>query len=404
MFTYKYRASPIGGGKPVTGVIEAYSEYEAVAQIKSQSLIVEKITEMSEKEGIHVDLNEPLWVSDKVLALTASQFAIMLRAGLPMGRIVELIAQQTTDKLMKKILNACAADVAAGYSLAQSLEKNGAKIPAAFIETVRAGEASGSLENCFLRLKDYYEKSNRIKQKVRGALTYPAILVVIMVIVVAIVMIKLVPTMLQMFDSMGAELPWPTRALMAISDFFVNSWPVLLAVLAGFTIAFFLYKRTPGGALNLGRLGMKLPVFGNVGRMNAASQFANTVCVLLSSGLPIVQVISIVSKVLDNAAVAKSVGECIVDLESGQRLGKVLKGNEYLPPMLVEMVSIGEEAGALEETMGTIGAYYDEEADNAAGKALGMLEPMLTVVLGVVVGFIVIAIYVPMFTMETMVG
>lgn len=404
MYTYKYRASPIGGGKPVTGIVEAYSEYEAVAQIKSQSLIVEKITEMSEKEGVHVDLNEPLWVSDKVLALTASQFAIMLRAGLPMGRIVELIAQQTTDKLMKKILTACAADVAAGYSLAQSLEKNGTKIPAAFIETVRAGEESGSLENCFARLKNYYEKSNRIKRKVRSALTYPAILVVIMVVVVAIVMIKLVPTMLEMFDSMMVELPWPTKVLMAISDFFVNSWPVLLAFLAAFAIIFHFYKKSPGGALTLGRLSMKLPVFGNVSRMNAASQFANTLCVLLSSGLTIVQVISIISKVMDNAAVGKSIGECIMDLESGQRLGKVLKNNEYLPPMLVEMVSIGEEAGALEDTMATIGAYYDEEADTASEKALGMLEPMLTVVMGVVVGFIVLAIYIPMFTMETGTG
>lgn len=404
MNTYKYKATPIGGGKSVTGVIEAYSEYEAVAQIKAQSLVVDKIAELTEKQGAHIDLNEPLWVSDKVLSLTASQFAIMLRAGLPMGKVVRLIAEQSSDKLMKKILTACAEDVAAGYSLAQSLEKNGKKIPAAFIETVRAGEESGALETCFTRLKTYYEKSNRVKRKVRSALTYPIILLIIAVVVVGIVMVVLVPTMVRMFENMGGELPLPTRMLMAISNFFVDYWPFLILGLGTLIIGYKLYRKTPGGALTLGRIGLKLPVIGKIGTMNAASQFANTLSVLLSAGLPITQVISIIARIMDNAAVAKTVDEAVVELESGKRLGKALENNPYLPPMLIEMVSVGEETGALEETMDTIGAYYDEEAEVASAKALGMLEPMMTIVLGVLVGFIVIAIYVPMFTMETMVG
>ena len=404
MNTYKYKATPIGGGKSVSGVIEAYSEYEAVAQIKAQSLVVDKITELTEKQGTHIDINEPLWVSDKVLSLTASQFAIMIRAGLPMGRIVQLIAEQTSDKLMKRILTACADDVAAGYSLAQSLEKNGKKIPAAFIETVRAGEESGSLETCFMRLKTYYEKANRIKRKVKSALTYPIILLVIAVVVVGIVMVVLVPTMISMFESMGGELPLPTRMLIGISNFFVKDWPYLIVGLAAIIIAYKLYRKTPGGALRMGRIGLKVPVMGKIGTMNAASQFANTLSVLLSAGLPITQVITIIARIMDNAAIAKTLDEAVVELESGKRLGKALENHPYFPPMLVEMVSVGEETGALEETMETIGSYYDEEAEVASAKALGMLEPMMTVFLGVLVGFIVIAIYVPMFTMETLVG
>lgn len=404
MNTYKYKATPIGGGKSVTGVIEAYSEYEAVAQIKAQSLVVDKIAELTEKQGAHIDLNEPLWVSDKVLSLTASQFAIMLRAGLPMGKVVRLIAEQSSDKLMKKILTACAEDVAAGYSLAQSLEKNGKKIPAAFIETVRAGEESGALETCFTRLKTYYEKSNRVKRKVKSALTYPIILIIIAVVVVGIVMVKLVPTMIQVFRNMGGELPLPTQILIAISDFFVNCWPYLIMGLAALIIGYKLYRKTPGGALTLGRVSLKIPVIGNIGTMNAASQFANTLSVLLSAGLPITQVISIIARIMDNAAIAKTIDEAVVELESGKRLGKVLENNPYLPPMLIEMVSVGEETGALEETMDTIGAYYDEEAEAASAKALSMLEPIMTIVLGIMVGFIVIAIYVPMFSMETMIG
>lgn len=400
MNTYKYKATPIGGGKSVTGVIEAYSEYEAVAQIKAQSLVVDKIAEMTEKQGVHIDLNEPLWVSDKVLSLTASQFAIMLRAGLPMGKVVRLIAEQSSDKLMKKILTACAEDVAAGYSLAQSLEKNGKKIPTAFIETVRAGEESGALETCFTRLKTYYEKSNRVKRKVRSALTYPIILLIIAVVVVGIVMVVLVPTMIGMFENMGTELPLITRMLIAISNFFAKDWPYLIAGLAALIIGYKLYRKTPGGALTMGRVSLKIPVIGNIGTMNAASQFANTLSVLLSAGLPITQVISIIARIMDNAAIAKSIDETVVELESGKRLGKALENNPYLPPMLIEMVSVGEETGALEETMDTIGAYYDEEAEAASAKALGLLEPMMTIFLGVLVGFIVIAIYVPMFTMQ----
>ncbi len=401
MNTYKYRARSIEDDKSVNGVIEAYSEFEAVAQIKAKNLIVEKITPMTEKQGIHVDLNEPLWVSDKVLALTASQFAIMLKAGLPMGRVVQLIADQTSDKLMKKILTACAQDVQAGFSLAQSLEKNGKKIPAAFIETVRAGEESGALEVCFGRLKTYYEKAHRVKRKVKSALTYPIILIILAVVVVGIVMVVLVPSMIGMFKNAGQDLPLPTMILMAVSDFFVAYWPVVFGALAGIIIAIKMYAKTPGGALSMGRLKMKLPVIGKIGIMNAASQFANTMCVLLSAGLPVTRVIAIISRIMDNAAIAKTLDGAVAELESGKRLGKTLEGNPYLPPMLIEMVSVGEETGALEDTMDTIGAYYDEEAEAASAKALGMLEPMMTVVLGVLVGFIVIAIYVPMFTMET---
>lgn len=404
MLTFKYKARGIESGKSVTGVIEAYSEYEAVAQIKAKDMIVEKITPMTEKEGIHVDLNEPLWVSDKVLALTASQFSIMLRAGLPMGRVVQLIADQTSDKLMKKILTACAADVSAGYSLAQSLEKNGKKIPATFIETVRAGEESGALEICFSRLKTYYEKAHRVKRKVKSALTYPVILILMSFVVVGIVMVVLVPTMTGMYESSGAELPGITVFLMNVSNFFVAWWPVLLAVLAGLAIGFKLYANTPGGALALGKLKFKIPVIGKISLMNAASQFANTLCVLLTAGLPVNRVVAITSRVMDNVAVSKTLDQSVMELETGKRLASTLQGNPYLPPMLVEMVSVGEETGELEETMDTIGAYYDEEAGAASEKALGMLEPMITIFLGVFIGFIVIAVYMPMFGMETMVA
>ena len=398
MTTYKYKART-ADGVLVTGVVEAYSEFEAVEQIKKTCIIVEKISEVKSGDKKHFDINEPLWVEDKTLSLTASQFSIMLRAGIPIGRVVELIAGQTNDRLMKRILTECAADVNAGYSLANSLEKNGKKIPAAFIETVRAGEESGTLELCFDRLQKYYEKAYKVKKKVRSALTYPAVVILLSFVVVGIVMVVLVPTMLELYGNMGQDLPLITRILIAISDFFVGYWPFLLVGIAVLVIVYKMYKKTPNGELNIDKVKMKIPVIGKIGIMNSASQFANTVSTLLTAGLPAARVLSIVSRVVDNRAVGVTLEKAVVDLESGKGFGAVLKDNEYLPEMLVEMVSVGEESGSLEETMDTIGTYYDEEAVAASDKALGMLEPLLTIFLGVFVGFILLAVYLPMFNM-----
>lgn len=403
MTTFKYKART-ADGVLVSGVIEAYSEFEAVEQIKRTCTIVEKITEVKSGKGQHIDINEPLWVDDKVLSLTASQFSIMLRAGITIGRVVELIAGQTSDRLMKRILTECAADVSAGYSLAASLEKNGKKIPVAFIETVRAGEESGTLETCFDRLTTYYEKAYKVKKRVKSALTYPIFVVVLAIIVVGIVMVKLVPTMLELFGNMGEELPLITRILIAVSDFFVGYWPFVLIGIAVIVLAYKLYVKTPNGEMNVAKLKLKLPIIGKISVMNSASQFSNTISTLLTAGLPMARVLTIVSKVIDNRAVGKSIEEIVVEIESGRALGEVLKSNEYLPEMCTEMAAVGEESGSLEETMATIGTYYDEEAVAASDKAIAMIEPMMTVILGGLVGFILIAIYLPMFSMYGGIG
>ena len=396
MTTYKYRAQSVDGSA-VAGVIEAYDEFAAVDQLRRSYPIVEDLVPLKEKARVNIDINEPL-------SLVASQFAIMLRAGLPMTRVVELIANQTSDRLMKRILNACAADVNAGYSLARSLEKNGAKIPAVFIESVRAGEESGTLEESFENLKAYYEKSHRIREKVKSALTYPIIVVILAVIVVAIVMVVLVPTMTGIFESMGAELPLPTRILIGISNFLSKWWPLLLAILAAVGIAAFAYGRTDAGRLNYSRIRLRLPVLGHIARMNTAAQVANTMSTLLGAGLPINRVVDIIARVLDMRSVAEDLDRCVPQLEGGAALGTALEDVPDLPEMLVEMAKVGEESGSLENTMRTIGEFYDEEAVRASDRALAMLEPMITIILGVFVAFIVIAIYIPMFTMYQGIG
>lgn len=403
MQTFKYRALSADGAS-VSGVVEAYDEFAAVEDLRRQFAIVEDLQPVKKKKRFNIDLGEPLWVEDKSLALVASQFSIMLRAGLPMSRVVELIAGQTSDKLMRRILTACAADVAAGYSLSRSLEKNGKKIPAVFIESVRAGEESGTLEDSFDTLKTYYDHAHKVKQKVKSAMTYPIIVIILAFIVVGIVMVVLVPTMTQMFENMGSELPLPTRILIAISHFFSNYWPLLLALIAAVAIAFFVYRKTENGKINLSRLRFKIPIIGRIATMNTAAQVANTISTLIAAGLPIPKVADIVSRVLDARSVGVDMGKCVGKLETGQNLGEVLQDVDNLPDMLVEMAKVGEESGSLENTLRTVGDFYTQEAERASDRALAMIEPMITVILGVFVAFIVIAIYVPMFSMYQGVG
>lgn len=403
MQTYKYRAIA-QDGTAVNGVVEAYDEFEAVNEIRKTYSVVESIKPVRKGRRVNIDVNEPLWVSNKTLAITANQFYIMLRAGLTMSRTIELIADQCDDKLMRRYLRASAEDVAAGYSLADSLEKNGKKIPAVFIETVRAGEESGTLEHSFQSLEAYYTRANKTKKKVKSALTYPILVLVIAVVVIALIMVVLVPRMTETLTGFGVELPLVTRILIAISNFFKNWWYVILIVIVALVLARYFWGKTEKGKMLFSRLRLKLPVLGKIARYNAAAQVANTLSTLLAAGLPMTRALDIVSRVVDLRCVGKELNECIVDIEGGMSLGEALKNSKYLPAMLVEMINVGETSGTLEETLRTIGNFYSDEATTAADAALALMEPLITIVLGVVVGFIVIAIYVPMFSMSSGMG
>lgn len=397
MQAFKYRAVSRGGAT-VNGVVEAYDEFEAVAKIKADCTIVLKIEPVPLKRE-RIDLNEPLWVSDKVLSMTASQFAILLRAGLPTVRTVEVIAAQTSDRLMKRILKQVAADVAAGYGLAQSMETRGKKIPVAFIETIRAGEESGTLEQCFDRLAKYYDKSYKTKAKVRGAMMYPAFLCILAVIVIAIVVSVTVPTISGIITSGGGELPLITRMLLGTANFFSHWWGLVMAFLVAVAVVCRVYGKTEKGRMRFARTALRLPILGKVNRMKGASQFANTLSTLLTAGLPMTRAMSITGKVVDNYALGTAVGSAVARLEEGKRLGDVLRSNPYLPELLTEMTAVGEESGALESTLDTVGQYYDSEVEQASSRALSMLEPAITVIMGLVIGFIVLAIYSGTFTM-----
>ena len=382
-------------------MIEGFNELDAAERIKQTCDIVLKMTEVKEgKEGI---LNRDIGgnrLDMKAFTIMCSQFAIILRAGIPIARTVHLIAEKTTDKNLRRILKQVAEDVEAGRSISASFEERGGKLlPATFVETIRAGEESGSIDSAFATMHQHLDKQSKMRSRVRGALSYPIFVLVIAVVVVIVLMVKVVPTFTSIFDSYGAELPGITKALIGISNFFSHNWMVLLGIVIALVLFFKIYGNTEEGRLNLARIARKLPVLGNINELNSASQFANSMATMLSAGLPLTRSISITSKVIDNYYVSQEIGKLSSRLEEGHSLGPSLRETGCMPDILVDMVAVGEETGEMQSTLETVASYYDAELETAVNAAIAKLEPTLLVFMAVVAGFIVIAIYMAIFSM-----
>ena len=400
MVTYKYSAISKAGVK-VNGVVEAYNELEAVDKIKETCDTVLKINAIDEENpGI---LNMQIGgekLNKKAFTLMCSQFAIILRAGMPVDRTVRLIAGQTTDKTLKKTLTKVAADVETGRSLSVSFEEHGGKyLPVTFIETIRAGEESGNIDGAFQTMYEHYDKQMKIAGKVRNAMIYPIFVLIVAVVVVIVLMVFVVPTFTAVFASLDTELPIMTQMLISISNFFAKYWIVLAVVIAAIILVYKLYSNMEGGRLNLAKIARKLPVFGKITVLNAASQFANNMTTLIGAGLSITRSIKITAKVMDNYYYSLEVGKLSGKVEQGKTLGDSLRESGCMPAILTDMVGVGEDTGELEETLDTTAEYYDNELSVAVNNAIALLEPAMLIVLAVIAGFIVIAMYSAMFSM-----
>ncbi len=399
MATYKYTALS-NNGQRVSGIMEGYNELDAVDRIKQTYKILLEISEVKEKTGLmNIEIGGNR-LNAKAFTVMCSQFAIIVSAGIPIARTVQLIADKTTDKTLKKMLQKVADDVESGRGLAASFADHGEKfLPSTFIETIRAGEESGNLDKAFETVHEHFDKMNKMRAKVRGALAYPAFVLVIAVVVVIVLMVKVVPVFMELFDNFDAELPLVTRMLIGISNFFKKAWLPMLIIAVLFTIAYKLYESLEEGKLNLAKIQLKVPVLGNISELNCAAQFANTLSTMLASGLTMTRALAITSKTLDNYYISTEVGKITGKLEQGHAMGASLREANIMPDILVDMVGVGEETGELEQTLKTIGAYYDTELDMAIAAALAAMEPVLLVGLAVVAGFIVVAMYMAMFSM-----
>ena len=397
MNTFNYEALS-RAGTYVSGEIEAFSETDAVEKIKADYAVVMKVARTSKKLDIDLALGGSQF-TDKILSLVCKQFAIILGAGLPIVRTVQLVAEQTASKTMKRVLFESADDIAAGRSLAESFKVHGKDLPATFIESIRAGEESGNLEEVFTSLSSYYDKSAKVKSKAASAMIYPAFVIAVAVVVIGIIMIYAVPVFSTTFQSMGVELPWVTRAMISMSEFLTKYILVLVGLVAALIIVYKLYKKTEKGKIAFARLSLKLPLFGKVALMRGVSQYANTMAIMLSAGLSVIRSVEITGKSMKNYMLGKALSSTIPYLEAGERLGLSVKKAAIFPDLIIEMTLVGEETGALESTLLTVAEYYDNEVSLATERLLSILEPVIICILAAFVVLVLFSVYIPLFSM-----
>lgn len=388
-------------GKEVRGVLQAESEAAAASRIRENYPILLSISQKKEKKRpddgslLEMEIGSRR-IKTKKLAILCSQFAITLHSGMTVARAMRMLAAQNEDKRIRKIMGAAAEEVAAGSTVASALEKYSDRFPLTFIETIRAGEQSGTLERSFDRLQKFYEKSYKTTEKIKGAMTYPLFVVAVAVVVLIIVMAKVIPTLADVFADLGGTLPLMTRMLIATSHFFAKWWLLMLAFLK---IGSQVYGNTPQGRIEKAKIMLSLPLVGAINQMNGAAQFANTMSVLLAAGITINQAVDTTAKVMDNALLSEDVRSMREGIERGRSLVECLQGKKYFPPTMVDVCSVGEETGELEETLDNVADYYANEADYRIQRLLALLEPTMLVVLAIFAGIIVVSIYLPIFTM-----
>ena len=402
METFNYTALS-RDGKKVSGVIEAYDEMDAARKLKASYPIVENLSQISDRGVVGAFFGSDIGgkkLNDKAFTLMCGQFATILKAGIPISRTVHLIAEKMTDKNLKNMLIEVGEDVEAGRSLSASFAEKGKDLlPMTFIETIRAGEESGNLDNAFESASNHYTKQLRLRGKVRGAMIYPTFVMILAVVVVIVLMIKVVPTFTQIFEEQGGELPAITKSLIAISNFFRYNWYIIAIIVIGGLIIFKIYTSSEKGKMKWAIFQLNMPVLGEINLLNAASEFTNTMAMMLGAGLPITKAINITSRAISNYYISDEVGKIAQEVEVGHSLGRSLRESGCLPDILTDMASVGEESGELESTLGMTGEYFDSELEEATTAALAKLEPATLIFIGLVAGYIVIAIYVAMFTM-----
>ena len=312
--------------------------------------------------------------------------------------------EQTENKRFRAVISDVYSTVEQGESLSKSMQKHPKVFPSILINMIEAGEVSGNLEIALKRMATHFEKEYDMGQNVKKASTYPTVVATVALAVVVILLVVVIPTFVDMFDQLGVELPWTTRALIGMSDFIIHKWYVVILVVGLAIGSYINYSRSEGGRLTLSNLKLRIPVFGPVNTKIVASRFTRTLSTLLASGLPLLEAIEVVSKVVDNPYVEKGLMNTKDQVSKGVPLSKPIEEMGVFPPMVTHMVRIGEDTGQLEPILDNVADFYDKEVDTAVSQLTTMMEPAIIVFLAIVVGFVVISIIQPMFGMYNAIG
>ena len=392
-FAYSVRTRQ---GQMVSGERIADSMDGAVAALRREQILVTQINPVKAAAARAARASGKA-VAAKNLAVFTRQFSVMIDAGLPLVQCLDILGTQEEDKNFSSVILATRTDVESGASLADAMKKHPKTFDPLFTNMIAAGEAGGILDTILKRLATYIEKAVKLKGQVKSAMIYPIAVIVIAVLVVGVILWKVIPTFATLFSGLGAELPLPTRIVIAMSNGLVRYMPFVLVGIAAAVFAFRSYYATEGGRKVIDRSILKMPILGPLMRKIAVARFCRTLSTLLASGVSILEALDITARTAGNAIVEEAIMTTRKSIERGETIAQPLKETSVFPSMVVQMISVGEATGALDTMLSKIADFYEEEVDVAVAGLLTLLEPVMIFFLGVVVGGIVIAMYLPIF-------
>jgi len=380
-------------GETITGERVADTMDAVVAGLRREQVLVTQINPAKAKTKARKGKS----VNPKNLAVFVRQFSVMIDAGLPLVQCLEILGTQEEDKNFAEVILATRGDVESGASLADAMKKHPKVFDSLFTNMIAAGEAGGILDTILKRLATYIEKNVKLKGQVKSAMIYPVAIVIIAGLVVGVILWKVIPTFANLFAGLGAQLPLPTRVVIALSNNLVRFGPFLIVGVGALSYAFKSYYATPNGRRAIDRIVLKLPILGILMRKIAVARFCRTLSTLLASGVSILEALDITAKTAGNAIVEDAIQVTRTSIERGETIARPLKDTAVFPPMVVQMIGVGEATGALDTMLGKIADFYEEEVDVAVAGLLTLLEPVMIALLGGTVGGIVIAMYMPIF-------
>jgi type IV pilus assembly protein PilC len=383
------------GGETITGERVADSMEAAVALLRKDQVLVTRISPA--KVLAERKLKKGRKVKAKNLAVFTRQFSVMIDAGLPLVQCLDILGNQEEDKNFAGVILETRADVESGASLADAMKKHPAAFDALFTNMVAAGEAGGILDTILKRLAIYIEKAVKLKGQVKSAMVYPVAVIAIAAIVVGVILWKVIPTFAELFAGLGAELPLPTQIVIWMSNTLVKFLPFVIAGIFGLTFLIRQYYATEGGRRVIDGLLLKMPILGGILRKIAVARFCRTLATLISSGVPILDGLDITARAAGNSIVEDAVQTTRRSIERGETISAPLRKTGVFPPMVSQMIGVGEATGALDTMLSKIADFYEEEVDTAVAGLLTLLEPIMIAFLGGIVGGIVIAMYLPIF-------
>ena len=401
MATFVYSART-ATGEMQNGTLEVKDRDEVVAALRKQRLVPLKIEE--KKSSFDLGALMSGGVSTRDIVIFTRQFATMINSGLPLVQSLDILAKQSENKALRKVIEQVLYDVESGQTLADAMRGHEKTFPALYVNMVAAGEAGGILDTILLRLAVFLEKADALKRKIKGAMIYPGVILCVAIGAVSVLLIFVIPTFQTMFASAGIPLPGPTQFVIFLSEVMQTRWYVFVIAVAATVVLGRMYYKTPGGELVMDKMLLNAPVFGNLQRKTAIARFTRTLGTLVASGVSILDGLEITAKTSGNRVLHDAIMESRTSIAGGETISDPLKKSGVFPPMVVSMINVGEQTGGLDEMLTKIADFYDEEVDAAVEALLAAMEPIMIVFLGVVVGGMIVAMYLPIFDMINAVG